>query len=280
MYVPSHVAGERDSADLTGIAIGIAIGVLCALAAGVLVVRTRRSADRRVNELTEQLRRTAAPLAEENLSELDFQSIELASSLDPADVIDRALDQVVSLPGVDAALIAIEARDDQGNNGSARTHAAGLSEDEIERTLLNMPAHPDLRTIEVVYRYRLEDVNETSRLPRAALTVALRADGETIGSLAAISRSAQAPFTAPTHDALEAVARRAGPAIWNALRFTEARELAELDPLTGLHNRRLFFEFLARENRPRAPLRALGLADRLRPRRFQADQRPDRPPGR
>ena len=43
------------------------------------------------------------------------------------------------------------------------------------------------------------------------------------------------------------LARRAGPAIWNAIRFTEAREQAELDSLTGLHNRRLFYEFLGRE---------------------------------
>jgi diguanylate cyclase (GGDEF)-like protein len=110
-----------------------------------------------------------------------------------------------------------------------------------------MPAHPDLRALEVVYRYRLEDVNETSRLPRRALEVALRAEGETIGSIAAISRSTDSPFSAEVQEALENVARRAGPAVWNALRYMEARELAELDPLTSLHNRRLFYEFLARE---------------------------------
>ena len=31
------------------------------------------------------------------------------------------------------------------------------------------------------------------------------------------------------------------------MRFAEAREQAELDSLTGLHNRRLFYEFLGRE---------------------------------
>ena len=77
--------------------------------------------------------------------------------------------------------------------------------------------------------------------------MALRAEGETIGSLAAISRSATGGFPEGVQDALEALARRAGPALFNALRFTEARELAELDSLTGLHNRRLFYEFLARE---------------------------------
>ena len=46
---------------------------------------------------------------------------------------------------------------------------------------------------------------------------------------------------------LEELAERAGPAIDNARRFREARELADLDALTGLHNRRFFHETLARE---------------------------------
>ena len=41
----------------------------------------------------------------------------------------------------------------------------------------------------------------------------------------------------------------------NARRFTEAQALADLDPLTGLHNRRYFHETLAREVAPRPPLR-------------------------
>jgi diguanylate cyclase (GGDEF)-like protein len=46
---------------------------------------------------------------------------------------------------------------------------------------------------------------------------------------------------------LEDLALRAGPAIENARRFREARQLADLDALTGLHNRRYFHETLARE---------------------------------
>ena len=46
---------------------------------------------------------------------------------------------------------------------------------------------------------------------------------------------------------LETLALRAGPAIENARRFREARQLADLDALTGLHNRRYFHETLARE---------------------------------
>jgi diguanylate cyclase (GGDEF)-like protein len=46
---------------------------------------------------------------------------------------------------------------------------------------------------------------------------------------------------------LEELAMRAGPAIENAKRFREARQLADLDALTGLHNRRFFHETMARE---------------------------------
>lgn len=169
-------------------------------------------------------------------------STELAASLDPADVIDRTLDAVVALPNVDAALIVLGAE-----LATRKTYAAGLTADEVDRTIFAMPTHPDLRAVEVGYRYRLEDVDESSKLPRSALTVALRSDGETIGSLAAISRENTAGMPAPTTDALDVLARRAGPAIANALRYTEAREQAELDSLTGLHNRRLFYEFLTRE---------------------------------
>jgi hypothetical protein len=200
------------------LAIAVAVALAAVVAAVVVVVRARRTAETRVQQLAAGLGYTS----------------ELSASLDPGDVIDRTLDAVVALPGVDAALLAV------GENGDAArmTRAAGMTADEVERTLLQMPAHPDLRAIEVVYRYRLDDVNESSKLPRSALTVSLRAEGETIGSLAAVTRSTTGGFSESAESALEGLARRAGPAIWNAIRFTEAREQAELDSLTGLHNRR------------------------------------------
>ena len=79
---------------------------------------------------------------------------------------------------------------------------------------------------------------------------------------------------------LEELAGRAGPAIENARRFREARQLADLDALTGLHNRRYFHETLAARGRARPPLQPPARPDRLRPRRLQGDQRPDRAPRR
>jgi two-component system cell cycle response regulator len=60
------------------------------------------------------------------------------------------------------------------------------------------------------------------------------------------SRSKQA-FGDEAVDDLERLAQKAAPAIENARRFREARQLADLDALTGLHNRRYFHETLARE---------------------------------
>jgi diguanylate cyclase (GGDEF)-like protein len=46
---------------------------------------------------------------------------------------------------------------------------------------------------------------------------------------------------------LEQLAATSAPAIRNAQRFREARELADVDALTGLHNRRFFHDTLGRE---------------------------------
>jgi diguanylate cyclase (GGDEF)-like protein len=209
-----------------GLVIAVVLVIVITAAATIVVLRMRASVEARVRLLADGLGYRA----------------ELAASLDPTDVLDRTLDAVVALPNVDAALVVV------GHDPAKRTIAAtGLSDDQIERTLLEMPTHPDLRGIEVTYRYRLDDVDESAKLPRAALSVALRADGETIGSLAAITRSSDTPLSEATAEALDALARRAGPAIANARRYSEAREHAELDSLTGLHNRRLFYEFLGRE---------------------------------
>ena len=75
----------------------------------------------------------------------------------------------------------------------------------------------------------------------------LASEGEQLGYLSAYSRSARDAFGDAGAAELEELALRAGPAIDNARRFREARQLADLDALTGLHNRRYFHETLARE---------------------------------
>jgi diguanylate cyclase (GGDEF)-like protein len=75
----------------------------------------------------------------------------------------------------------------------------------------------------------------------------LGAETGRLGWLAVYSRSSEAPLEGAAALELEEVALRAGPALANALRFREARRQADLDALTGLHNRRYFHESLERE---------------------------------
>jgi diguanylate cyclase (GGDEF)-like protein len=91
----------------------------------------------------------------------------------------------------------------------------------------------------------------------AGVVVPLLAGDEPIGQLAAYSRGGALEAVRPD---LEELARRAAPVLENARRFREARQLADLDALTGLHNQRYFHETLAREvARARRYGRSLGL---------------------
>jgi diguanylate cyclase (GGDEF)-like protein len=204
------------------IAIPAAVLVVCSLAFALwtrAIVGARVS--RAVRDLTAGLGREA----------------ELASSLDPREVTARVLAAVAALPGADAALLILD----------GRAEAVGLSDQEVERAALETPRNTNLRSMEVAYRYRLDEVEGGANLPRAALVVPLRTGDGTIGSLSAITRSNPPAFPDEAADALEALALRAGPALENAQRFVEAMRLSELDPLTGLGNRRVFHQLLARE---------------------------------
>jgi diguanylate cyclase (GGDEF)-like protein len=68
-----------------------------------------------------------------------------------------------------------------------------------------------------------------------------------LGTLWVFWRSSQPEPNEEQVALLEELALRAGPAIENARRFQEARQLADLDALTGLHNYRFFHDTLGRE---------------------------------
>jgi diguanylate cyclase (GGDEF)-like protein len=162
---------------------------------------------------------------------------ELAASLDPEEVASRVLAAAAALPGADAALLILD----------GRTQAVGLTEQEAERAALETPPNTNLRSMEVRYRYRLDEADGSPSLPRGALVVPLRVADGSAAMLSAVTRANPPAFPPETADALEALGRRAGPALANAWRFVEASRLSELDSLTGLANRRVFHELLARE---------------------------------
>jgi diguanylate cyclase (GGDEF)-like protein len=226
--------------------------LLLAAAATAALVRARTAADERVADavrrlaegMHETMRDLAAAYEEKQAAgeERVHYTRELAASLDLDEVAERTLAAAGSLPGVDAALVEAE-----GTDGRPVTSTLGVQPEEAERATLRAPADDNLRAIEVVYRYRLDEVDSASGALRSGVIVPIRAESGRVGTLGAFTRSPTHRFGADTVGDLERLAVRAGPALENARHYAEARQLADLDALTGLHNRRYFHEVLGRE---------------------------------
>jgi diguanylate cyclase (GGDEF)-like protein len=170
---------------------------------------------------------------------------ELAGTIDLDEVLTRTLDAAGALPGVDAALARL---DTTGETPIVAT--LGLTTDEAQRqAIAGPPGGPEARSISLVYQYPAELVTSDgpTGLIHSGLAVPIPAEGGSIGFIAIFSRSRSHSWSDDEVRELEELALRAGPAIENAKRFREARQLADLDALTGLHNRRYFHETLARE---------------------------------
>ena len=241
---------------LTGISVGL--GALVVLLLALLVVRWRsdtrtdervaevvRSLNGRMDELGRELAGALERAEEEGRRSRIFG--ELAGSIDLDEVLSRALEAAGALEGADAALVMLP--DVQG--GKPLVATLGLSVEEAERHAITGPPDGRLaRSISMSYTYpelgrQPEDGDE--EIVHAGLAVPLPGETQTLGYLTVFTRSKGHHFTDDDVRLLERLALNAGPAIENARRFREARQLADLDALTGLHNRRYFHETLARE---------------------------------
>jgi diguanylate cyclase (GGDEF)-like protein len=118
-------------------------------------------------------------------------------------------------------------------------------EDPDPQALGGPPDRRMLRAVELIYHHAAEEY--AAHAVTAGLVLPLVDRGSAIGWLGAYTRAAGAQFSSDDLRRLSELAERAAPAIENARRFREARMLADLDALTGLHNRRYFHETLARE---------------------------------
>ena len=110
-------------------------------------------------------------------------------------------------------------------------------------SFFGQPGSWGARSVELSYRYP----EPAEGAIRAALGVPLVDRSGGVGWLGIFSRDPQARFGDDDLRRAEELAERVAPALENARRFQEARQLADLDALTGLHNRRYFHETLARE---------------------------------
>jgi diguanylate cyclase (GGDEF)-like protein len=157
------------------------------------------------------------------------------------EVLARTVEAAAELPGVDAGIVRVAEHD-----GTPVVASIGLPAETAEQHVLDGP--PDgahARTARVVYTYHAED--DVPEAIRAGLVVPLEGEAGPVGHLAIFAREATWQPDAPTVGDLEAIAEQAGPAIEAALRFREARQAADTDPLTGLFNRRAFHETIERE---------------------------------
>ena len=169
---------------------------------------------------------------------------ELAGSIDLDEVLTRVLEAAGSIDGVDAALVSLTPL--AGAQPIVAT--LGLSAEEAERqSVTGPPDGREARAISMSYDYGAGENTGDADAIRAGVAVPLPGETTPLGLLTIFTRASDQRFSEEQVQELEELATRAGPAIENARRFREARQLADLDALTGLHNRRYFHETLARE---------------------------------
>ena len=244
---------------MTTILIGISVGLgaLVVLLLALLVVRWRsdNSTDERVAEVVASLNARMDELGRELAGALERAEEEgrrsrifgeLAGSIDLDEVLSRTLEAAGALEDADAALVMLP--DAQG--GKPLVATLGLSVEEAERHAITGPPDGRLaRSITMSYTYpELErEAKPGEGVIHSGLAVPLPGDSSTLGYLTVFTRRNGHDYSDEDVRQLETLALRAGPAIENARRFREARQLADLDALTGLHNRRYFHETLARE---------------------------------
>ena len=228
------------------ISLSAVLGALVVALAVLLVTRLRRSsrtAEERVSVVVETLERRmdelatelagAVARAEEEGTRSRFLG-EIAGSIDLDDVVARTLEAAVAIADADAALLCLDARGD----GPPLIAGQGLAADGAEP----IAGPPDGARADAVFTSYSYPQDEPGQI-HAGLRVPLPESG----ALSVYSRARGHVFTADHATRLASLAERATPALHNAQEFREARQLADLDALTGLHNRRYFHELLARE---------------------------------
>jgi diguanylate cyclase (GGDEF)-like protein len=241
---------------LTTVLIGICVGLSGLLV--LLVLRLMRkqppapAVDLRAADVYETLNSRMEELAREVAAALARADAEgersrlladLALSLDIDDVLARTLEATLRLRCADAAVVDVKAHD-----GTPVVATIGLSEEEARGQLtIGPPNSRSVRSVAVTYSYADAATEADTTVIHAGLAVPLQTEAEDSGLLIVFTRAPGYTFTEEDVDQLVALAAHAGPVIANAQRFREARQLADLDALTGLHNRRYFHETLARE---------------------------------
>jgi diguanylate cyclase (GGDEF)-like protein len=241
----------------TWIAVGAAVGaaaiaLVVAIVLTVLVLRSRRDqhapevermlqeSDSRFEQMLDDLSRELARAREE--SQRSQRLASLGGSIDLESVARQVVEAALDLGPAEAAMVVVS---QPGEEPVVAT--AGMTPEEADRQPVSGP--PDggeTRAITINYRYAEESAGDET-LIRGGLVIPLATDHESIGTLGVFWRGRERQLSEQELRDLEELAAGAAPVIENARRFREARQLADLDALTSLHNRRYFHDALARE---------------------------------
>ncbi len=169
---------------------------------------------------------------------------ELSGSIDLDEVLIRLVETVVRSTDFDAAMIAL----DQPGAPPLIVERGMSKEEAAQPPTSGALSGNSTRTVVVNYRYGPDEVSTEGDLIRGGLFVPL-VDRESapVGTLAVFWREGRSEATPEEIEQVEELARACVAPIENARRYREARQLAETDALTGLHNQRYFHDTLRRE---------------------------------
>ena len=167
----------------------------------------------------------------------------IATSSDLAAGRARTLAAAASTDGIDAAMAVVRQTEE-----TPIIATFGMSAEEAARQPVSTSPSGGARAVRISNRFGAGGPDPGGYLIRGGVAVPLREEHiGTIGTLAVFWRGDdRVPEDEEVAD-LETLAQTSAPAIRNAQEFREARQLADIDALTGLHNRRYFHETLERE---------------------------------
>jgi len=169
---------------------------------------------------------------------------DLGNSIEFEELLDRVLDAALEIPGFDAAMVVL----DEGGGSSAIATRGMTPEEAAHPPSSGAAGAQSAGPITVNYRYGAADAADTHLIRGGLFMPLISRDGSILGSLALFWRK---PGYEPSQEriaAIEQIAETCIPAIENARRYREARQLAETDALTGFFNQRYFHETLRRES--------------------------------
>ncbi len=248
----------------TGISSGTTISLIIAATAlvglagtaAILLARRRRPApaarDDRLVQAVDEMRTRMDDLGRDLSEALERAEREskrnrflsdLGSSIEFEELLERILDAALEVPGFDAAMVVLEEA-----GGTSAMATRGMTPEEAAHPPSSgaagaLPPGP----ITVNYRYGAADAADTQLIRGGLFVPLVSREGQSLGSLGLFWRRPGFEPSSQRVGAIEQIAATCIPAIENARRYREARQLAETDALTGFFNQRYFHETLRRE---------------------------------